>query len=151
MELHRSGYIAQISAYIKTGQPRKAHSLSKEMEEKFPDDALAMYLAAESAYWCGDMHEAALGARKAYNRSSEHKDMIACAVLGASAYYEMRDFARALELLKAAEALGKDAQIERLMFMSAMAIGDVKEAALHLDELHRLDPIAAMELVDRTI
>ncbi|MCI0503603.1 hypothetical protein L0Y65_02720 [Candidatus Micrarchaeota archaeon] len=149
MELHRAGYVAQISAYIKSGQAQSAYALSREMEAKFPDDALAAYLVAESSFWCGDMHEAALEARKAFNRMADPRDLAACAVLGATAYYEMREYWKGLEFLKAAKALGRDAQIDRLLVLMAMALGDTAEAARHLDDLYKTDPKAAEELADR--
>jgi len=149
MELHRSGYIAQIAAYIRNKSYEKAYEMAKEFAEKFPDEMIAHFFLSESAFWLSKYEEAALEGSKAFNKSATNEDMLASAIITGSAYYELQQYAKGFGLLKLMERRRTNESLERLLFLFSMALNDHSEAASHLNELYGLNQKAAEELAIR--
>lgn len=147
MELHKSGYISQICAYLQNADHENAYALSKDFSQAFPDDLESRYLLAESAFWAGRYDEAVIEGSRAFNQSSSKEDMLACTIITASAYYELKQYEKGISLLKTMENRGSNEDIERLRFIFSIAIGDGKEAAIHANDLYAMNQKAAIELV----
>jgi len=148
MELSKKGYISQTTTYIKNKDYEKAYAFAKEFMQKFPGDMLAHYLVSASAFWLKKYDEAALEAKRAFNKASSD-DMVPCAVMAATAYYEMKEYDKGMEVLRYVENRKMNESIEKLMFIFSVAKHDGVEAAVHLNELYRLNQEAAQELLVR--
>ena len=146
MELSKKGYISQTTSYIKNKDYEKAYAFAKEFQQKFPGEMLAHYLISASAFWLKRYEEAAIEAKRAFNKASGD-DMVPCAVMAATAHYELKQFDKGMELLRYVENRKMSESIEKLMFIFSLAQNDGREAAVHLNELYRLNQEAAQELM----
>lgn len=149
MELSKSGYISQMITYFKNKDYQSAFPFSKEFEEKYPDEVIAKYFVAASAYWIREFELAAIEGRKAFNKATEIDDMLNCAVITASAYYELGRYEDALALLKSIEDKKTNESAEKLLFVLSIEKNDGNEAAYHLNELYKLNHESAIELAKK--
>lgn len=147
MQLGKNGYISQISIYLKNKDYANAYNLSKEFLERFPDEVVARFFLAESAYWTGQYQEAAIEAHRAFNKSTDKEDMLSCALVAGSAHFELKEYVKGLEILKHMENRVSSAQLEKMMFAYFMEMRNPDAAARHLDELYKMDKDMAMEVV----
>ena len=146
MELHKAGYVSQTVTYIKNKDYEKAYNFAKEFVEKFPDEVAAHYLLSASAFWLKRYREAILEGCRAFNKATKDDEMLPCVMIAASAYYELEEYEKGMKLLQIMEKRKKTENIEKLMFMFSMARKDSKEAAVHLNELYKMNREAAEEL-----
>jgi tetratricopeptide (TPR) repeat protein len=149
MDFSKSGFSAQIAAYLRNKDFQKAYNLSKEFVGKFPNEVISHYLLSESAFWFGRYEEAAMEGRRAYNKSVSDDDMLVSAIVAGSAYFELKQYAKGLEFLKHVESRKTSENLERLLFMFSMAVNDDKEAAEHLSELYKMNQKAAEDIALR--
>jgi len=149
MELHKAGYISQTVIYIRNKDYERAYSFAKEFAERFPDEMVAHYLLSASAFWAKKYEEAALEGRKAFNKASDYEDMLPCAIVTASSYYELKQYDKGFEFLQTVEKTKTNENLEKLMVLFSLARNDAKEAAAHLNELYKLNQEAAEELALR--
>ena len=148
MELSKKGYVSQTLTYIKNKDYEQAYKFTKEMVEKFPDDLVSHYLLSVSCFWSKKYDEAALEGRRAFNKASG-EEILPCAVITASAYYELEQFDKGLEILEYAEKTKKSENLEKLLFIFSMAKNNAQKAAEHLNELYKLNHESAEEMIDR--
>ncbi|MBN1169690.1 hypothetical protein JXA56_01575 [Candidatus Micrarchaeota archaeon] len=148
METSKNSYIAQTTAYLKNKNYEKAYSCAKELLQAFPGEMVGHYLASASAFWLKKYDESALEAKRAFNKASGD-DMIPCAIMAATAYYELSQYDKGMEILRFVENRKMSEGIERLMFIFSLAKNDGREAAVHLNELYRLNEEAAREMLIR--
>ncbi len=149
MELHKSGYTSQIAAYLRNKNYEKAYTFSKEFVQKFPNEMVAHYLLSQSAFWVKKYGEAALEGSRAFNKSDSRDDMLACAVITASAYYELKEYEKGHKLLEVMARRKTNESLESLFFLFSIARNDGRAAAEHLNELYRLNQQAAKEMAAR--
>ena len=147
MDFGKPGYTAQVATYLKNQEYGKAYDLGKTFVQAFPDDVVAHFLLAESAFWSGKYEEAAFEGSKAFNKSSNDEDMLACAIITSSAYYELGKYAEGYKLLKMVEPRKKSEELEKLLFIFSLEMNDDKEAMKHVDDLFKLNKKAAEELI----
>jgi hypothetical protein len=149
MQLGKKGYISQISLYLNNKDYQNAYNMSKQFIAAFPDELIARFLLAESAFWAGQYHEAALEAHKAFNKATEYDDMLSCALVAGSAHFQLREYQKGMEILKHIERRKSSADLEKMLFAYSMAMHNPQEAAMHLNELHRMNQAAAIKTIDR--
>lgn len=149
MELHKKGYISQAAIYLRNKDYSKAYSFAKEFIAKFPDEIIAYYFLSAAAFWLKKYDEAAVEGRKAFNKADNYDDMLPCAIITASAYYEMDQFDKGFEILTIMEKKKKTEELEKLLFLFSVAKNDGKEAVVHLDELYKLNRQAADQMAAR--
>ncbi len=147
MELRKSGYIVQSAAYLRNKDYEKAYNLAKEFAAKFPDEVVAHYFLSASAFWLKKYDEAILEGSRAFNKSTSDDDMLRCTIITASAYYELKKYEKGFQLLEIMEKRKTNENLERLLFLFSMARNNGKEAAVHLNELYRLNQQAAEEMI----
>lgn len=149
MELGKKGYISQISIYLRNKDHARAYPLSKEFAAAFPDELIARFLLAESAYWSGEYHEAAIEGHRAFNKATDQQDLISCALVAGSAHLALKEYAKGLEILRLMEMRGPDENVQKMLLAYSLAMRNPKEAAVHLNELYKIDRQAALETADR--
>jgi hypothetical protein len=133
MELKKQGYIVQTAAYLRNSEYENAYGLAKQFVEKFPDEMAAHYLLSQASFWTSRFDEAVLEGSKAFNKCNCDDDMLACALVAASAYYELEKFDKGFHLLMVMGGRKKSEELEKLMFLFSLARNDAEEAALHLN------------------
>ncbi len=149
MEFSKSGYISQLVTYFKNKDYESAFSFSKDFREHYPDEIIAYFFVAASAYWSKRYEIAAVEGRRAFNKASDIDDMLKCAVITASAYYELGRFDDAFKLLHEIEKSKTNENVEKLLFVLSMKKNDGSEAAEHLSELYRMNHEAAVEIAKK--
>jgi lipopolysaccharide biosynthesis regulator YciM len=149
MQLGKNGYISQIVMYLNNEDYEHAYDMSKEFIGNFPNELISRFLLAESAFWSGHFQEAAIEGHRAFNKASDNEDMLSCALVTASAYFELEEYAKGLDILKFMENRKSNEDLEKMMFVYSMAMHNPKEAAMHLNELYRINKAMAVNVVRR--
>ncbi len=149
MQLGKNGYISQITIYLKNKDYQNAHNLSKEFSEIFPDEIVARFFLAESAYWSGDYRQAAIEGHRAFNKATDYQDMLSCAMVVGSAHFELKEYAKGLEILKHMEKRVSSDKLEKMMFTYFMAMHNTNAAARHIDELYKMNREMAMDVLEK--
>lgn len=147
----KDSFVKQIAIYMGKNESQKAFDLAKEFAGLFPKEMVAHYLLAKSALALGRLEDAAAGARKAFNLAASQDDMVACAVLAGTAYYELKEYQKGFDMLKAMEEIKHTEELERLLFIFSLALNNQKEAMKHIDYLYLLNKKTAEELMLRFI
>jgi len=147
--LGKSGYARQLSIYFRDGEHRKAYDLAKAFVKDFPKDMVSHFALSKSAFWLGEHTLAAKEGRKAFNLAKNAEDLRVCALLTASAYYELGEFRKGSELLSSIEE--PDPRIETLRFVFSLAIGDKGSALSHAKALLELDPKGGAGIIRRFV
>lgn len=145
----KESFVKQISLYLKNSDYQSAYSLSKEFIVLFPKELISHFLFSKSAFFLQKYEEALAESRKAFNLASDNDSLIACAILSASAYYELKDYQKGFEFLKSLEKTVSNEQIESLLFVFSLALKNDAEALLHVDLLYKLNKKAGEELIIR--
>ncbi len=138
VELSKRGYTKQAIIHIRNKDFESAYRLTKEFVERYDKEMIAHFLLAKSAFWLDRFDEAAGEARKAFNLAKK-EDMATCAILAGTAYFELKEYRKGLELLKEVEGMGKTEGLEELLFLFSMAAEDPEGAAKHLGDLYDLN------------
>ncbi len=146
MELGKNAYIKQSILFLQNNDFEDSYRVGKEFLGKFPDEMFAHFVVAKSAYWLGKFDESALEARKAFNLSATGEDMARCTILAASAYYELGEIGKGLEMLNAAAKAGPREDLETLLVIFCLAGKDEKGAFAHLQALYSMNKEAAAEV-----
>lgn len=147
MALGKNGYVKQIIIYLSQNDAQKAYDTAKEFVGAFNGEMIAHFLFAKSAYVMKSYEEAALEARKALNLSEEATDIMSCAVLAGTAYYESGQYAKGLELLDEIAKVKTSEELETLRFVFAMGLEKSDDAAKYLDALYSLNKESAEKLL----
>ena len=150
-DLGKNAYIKQNALYLKNKDYGRAYEFSKEFTQKFPGEMIAYFLLAKAAFCLERYEEAAMVARKAFNMASEPEDVLTCAIMASTAYYEMGEYSKGLELLKQVEKIKANEELEELLFIFSLALKDEKEAMKHVQELYKLNKKAAEDFMARYI
>ena len=150
VELKRPGaLINQITVFIKDERFDEAHQLALDFIKKFPDNMIAHFLLAKTAYCIENFELAKTEGRIAFNMSKAPGDLASCAVITASAYYRLNEFKEAMEMLHAVEETQVTEEIEELIITIAFAMENEQEAFKHIDKLMRINNLAAKSLIAR--
>ncbi|MBN1169440.1 hypothetical protein JXA56_00270 [Candidatus Micrarchaeota archaeon] len=149
MALSKRAYIKQISIYLENKEYEKSYPLAREMNENFPEDTMTHYLMASSAFWAGKYEESIEHGRKAFNMVKSKEDLIACALITSSSYYELKQYSEGFRMLKAVEKLKYSEDIETMMFVFSLALKDEKEAMKHAKNLQVLNAKLAEKLLKK--
>jgi hypothetical protein len=144
-------FIKQVAIYLSNGSYQEAYDLSKEFSARFPDELVAHFLLAKSAYWVRKYDESKIEARKAFNMAVSDEDIQMCAILASSAYYRSGEYAKGYELLKGAELKKKTPEIVELLFIFSVALQDEGEAMRQIDELQKMDKKLALEFIKKYV
>ena len=145
----KGSFIKQISIYLRNEDYAKAYELSKEFSVKHPNEMIASYLVAKSAFWLEKYDEAAREGCRAFDKAKP-ADMGPCAAIAASAYYQLGKYKKGHELLEQVRNRGS-MEIEKLRLSFALAMENDKEAADIIDELLRINRKEAMKLLGRML
>lgn len=147
--LGRNAYIKQGALYIKNKDYQRAYEFCREFVQNFPDDMISHFMLSKAAFWAGKYEEAAAEGRKAFNMSKAEEDLAACAIITATAHYELKQYDKGYELLKTVEKTKTSEEIEKLLFIFSVAMDNEEEALKHVEYLMRLNKQAAEELILR--
>lgn len=151
MELTKKGYLKQLSLYLSNKDYGQAYPLAKQFLEEYPDEMMANYLYATAAFWAGENENAAKYGRMAFNLSKSPDDLLASAIITSSAYYELKQYQKAFDMLSSMEKLKYNEEIEKLLFVFSLALKDEKEAYKHAKNLYVMNKKAAQELLKKFI
>jgi hypothetical protein len=110
---------------------------------------ISHFMLSKASFWCGRYGEAAAEGRKAFNMAKSDDDLLACAVITATAHYELSEYAKGYELLKTVEKTKTSEELEKLLFIFSVAMEDEEEAVKHVEYLMGLNKKAAEELIVR--
>lgn len=142
----KESFIKQIVIYLNENEAQKAYLLAKEFVERFPSDMVSHYLLAKASFWLGKYDEALSEGRKAFNMARA-ADLVPCAIIIASAHYQLGKYAEGYRILNQIEA--KDnANLEKLKLAFAIAQGQEKEAVSILDVLFKINREEAQKLLE---
>ena len=142
------GYVKQISLYLDAADYEKAHSLAQDMVNSFPNEMISHFLLAKCSLRIGKYEEALQQALRAFNMSSDRKDLLAAGLLAASADFMLNRFDEGVRMLLNFEEDNNE-DIERLEVIFSAAMGDEESAAKHVRALMKLNKKAAEELIER--
>ncbi len=142
------GYVKQIAIYLDSGDYPKAYALSKEMAGAFPREMISHFLLAKCSLRMGKNDEALKEARLSFNLSSDRKDLLASALVMATAFYMLGRYREGSDLLSQFESDGNE-DVERLDVIFAAAMGDENAAEKHVRILMKLNRKAAEEMIER--
>jgi Flp pilus assembly protein TadD len=142
------GYVKQISLYLDAADYGKAYALAQEMAAVFPQEMVSHFLLAKCSLRLGKNDVALSQAMKAFNMSSDRKDLLAAGLLAASADFMLSRFDDGLRMLRNFEE-DENEDIERLEVIFAAAMGDEESAARHVRDLMKLNKKAAEDLIER--
>ncbi len=145
----KDSFVKQIALYLRQGEYRKAYDLSRALASTFPAQMIGHYLLAKSAFWSGNFEEAASEGEKAF-RMAGKGDIASCGILAASALFRLGRYREGHDLLAGIDEKG-NAELEKLRFAFAMAMGDELEAVRFLDELYRINRVAAEKLITQAL
>jgi len=143
----KEAYARQLAIFIRNEDRQRAYELSKEFVNAHPDEMLAHFLLALAAYRLDKFDEAKLEGRKAFNLASSADDMLVSALLTSSAYYNKGEYTQGYELLKTIEKRKSTDELQKRMFIFAMALGKSDEALQHMDELFKMNESMAADMV----
>ncbi len=141
----RESYEKQIAIYLGNRDYQKAYDLSREFVERFSAEMLAHFLLMKSAFWIKKFDEAIKEGRAAFNLS-QGEDMLTCAVILSSSYYLNGNQEECYKLLSKMKADGNP-DVEKLMFIYALAVKNEQEAMQHIDKLYKINRRLAEEFI----
>ncbi len=150
-ELGKNAYIKQMIIYFGNQDYQVAYTFGKEFAQKFPDEMVAHFFLAKAAYWTGNHQEAASEGRKAFNLSTVPEDMLATAIIAGTAYYELREYSKGLEMLNGISKNKTSEELETLLFLFNLAIKDEKAALVHVEKLYKMNKKTAEDLMLKVI
>ncbi len=145
----KESFIKQIAIYLNDNEAQKAYTLAKEFVDRFPSEMVAHYLLAKASFWLGKYDEALGEGLKAFNMARA-ADLVPCAIITASAYYQLGKYAEGHKMLSRIDAKG-DADLEKLKLAFAIAQGQQEEAVEILDTLFRINKKEAKELLEKIV
>jgi tetratricopeptide (TPR) repeat protein len=148
-EFSKKGYIKQILIFLESQQADNAYNLAREFAGKMPEEMLAHFLLAKAAFAVEKYDEAAGAARKAFNLASNSEDLATCAVLAATSYYMMKEYAKGYEFLDKIEKIKNNEEIQQLLFFFSVARTDDEAAARHMESLFALNDKTARDLLQK--
>jgi len=143
----KSAFARQFIIFYKNEDFQKAYELGKEFTAKYPDEMLAHFLLAKSAYLLGRYDEAKTEARKAFNRAANDDDLIVCALLISCASFQLGEHTQAYDVLKSVEFRKPSDDVEHALFVLALAMDDVDLAMKHMDRLFAINEKLAINLI----
>jgi tetratricopeptide (TPR) repeat protein len=147
----KEAFIKQLAIYIRDDDYQKAHELGLAFVARFPGEMASHFLLARAAFALAKYEEAKLEARKAFNMAQNDKDLLAAALLAATAHFQLGQYAEGYELLRRMEGRGGGADYESAMVVFSLALRDKEGVVSHLEKLHRLNERLALELAARII
>ncbi len=143
----KESFIKQIAIYLKEENYQKAYETSKEFSGRFPSEMISHYLLAKAAFWIGKYDEAAEHGRKAFNMASGD-DLVPCAIITASAYYQLGKYSKGYEMLGHVKTEEK-ADLEKLKFAFAVAMEKEEDAVAIFEVLLSINRKEAEKLLER--
>jgi tetratricopeptide (TPR) repeat protein len=145
--LKKEAYLTQIFAYFKNEEYEKAYEFGKEFVEAYPKEMISHFLLAKVAFRLKKYEKAAEEARAAFNLAVEPDEMVLCAVLASTAYYQTGEFEKGYELLEKMKKIKNSGEIERMLFILSIAKNDSEKAMEHLEHLAAFNKKAAEDLI----
>ena len=145
----KESFMKQIAVYINKSEFEKAYELSKTFLEKFPDEMMAHFFLAKSAFWLKKYNESVKEARKALNMSDNKSAMVLAGVLAASAHYQLGEYKKGYQTLKALSETADSDSIQEGLFIFSIAMNDKKKATWHLDRIFAMNKKMAQQLLLR--
>jgi Flp pilus assembly protein TadD len=118
------------------------------MVSVFPEEMISHFLLAKCSLRLDMFEEALQQAMRAFNMSSDRKDLIAAGLPVASADFMPGRFDEGMRVLRGFED-DKNEDVERLEVILAAAMGDGESAARHARDLMKLNKKAAEDLIER--
>ena len=143
----KEAFARQLAIFIRNEDRGRAYELSREFANKFPDEMLAHFLLALAAYRLDKFDEAKAEGRKAFNLASSTDDMLVTALLASSAHYNLGEYTQGYDLLKAIEKRKSTDELQKRMFVFAMALNKSDEALQHMDQLFKLNESMAADMI----
>ncbi len=151
MELNPRSYAVQIAIFLSKGENGKAHSLGKEFMAKHGRDAVADYMSAMAAFMAGSFGEATEWGKKAFTLSVAKEDMLSAAVLVGLACYRRGMYGEGFAMLKQAEGIATNEDLEELLIAFSLANKDDGELLAHIDRLSGLNRERGRRMVERIL
>ncbi len=151
MEMNPRAYAVQIAIFLSKGENGKAYSLGKEFMERNGRDALADYMCAMAAFMLKRFGEAEAWGKKAFSLSSSKEDMLSAAVLAGLACYRRGDYGAGLRMLKEAEGIATNEDLEELLIAFSLARKDDSELLEHIGRLSELNHRRGKRVVERIL
>ena len=145
--LKKEAYLTQMFAYFNNHEYEKAYEFGKEFAEAYPKEMISHLVLASAAFKLKEYEKAAKEATRAFNFAHSHEDMIDCAVLASSAYYQIKKFEEGYALLEKMKKIKSSEKIEKMLFILSMAKNDQEKAMEHLDELAKLNRKTAEDII----
>ncbi|MDO8553622.1 MAG: CDC27 family protein [Candidatus Micrarchaeota archaeon] len=139
-------YQKQITIYLNNKNYESAYDLAKEFSERFGQELTSHFLLSKSAFWMKKYPEAIVAGRKAFNMAHAKEDMILCGIILSTAYYMQGDVKNSQEVLEAVNRDG-NTDVEKLMFICALAVQDEKAAMEHVNRLYKINRRMAEDFV----
>jgi hypothetical protein len=141
----------QLDIYIRNNEFAEAYALSGEFASRFPEEMRAHYYLAKSAFGLKRFDVVETEGRKAFNLAHTKQDIVSCASLLCTAYFELKEYKRGYDLLSQINCPEIQAEAESLLFMFSIAMGDESAAAKHFSILVRSDKDKAGELISNML
>lgn len=142
----KESFAIQISNYLKNGQYQQACALAEKMMMKFPKEPLSHFMAAKSHYFSGAYKKASLHGFRAYNLSHSKEDMLASAIVTASALFMLNQYEKGIRLLLPLRK-EKNEEVKKLLLIFSMVKEHGDDSARYFRELHDLNRKVARQFM----
>ncbi|MEK6982606.1 MAG: hypothetical protein AABX38_06745 [Candidatus Micrarchaeota archaeon] len=143
----KDSFVKQIVLYLKSENYPEAHKLAEDFVKLLPDELISHFLLAKSSFWVHEYEECVSEGKKAFNLANS-KDLTDCAILVASAYYQLKKYSDAYVLLSKTN-IKDNVEAQKLLFILSVTLNDEKAAVKHIDELFKINKKVAEELLTR--
>ncbi|MEM4359099.1 MAG: hypothetical protein QXT45_01050 [Candidatus Bilamarchaeaceae archaeon] len=145
----KESFVKQIILYLNNKNYTAALELSENFVKRFPNEMVAHFLLAKSAFWDQKYDVALREGRAAFNMS-RGEDITPCALLLACVYYRLKRYAEGYEFLNSAELPDTEEVLQMKLFFS-MALENLKDVEKHAEVLLRMHETATKKLLARFI
>jgi hypothetical protein len=145
----KESYIKQTILYLNNKNYTAALGLAKKFTEKFPDEMVAHFLLAKSAFWSRDYELSLRESLVAFNKS-EGNDRVPCALLAGCSYYQLGRYRDGYKFITAAK-LPANEEVEQMRLIFSIFLENSENIEKHAEKLLALNEESAKRLLARFI
>lgn len=143
----KDSFVKQIAIYLNLENYPEAHNLSEDFIKHFLGEMISHFLLSKSAFWVSEYEECVSEGKKAFSLANS-VDLTDCAILVASAYYQLKKYFDAYVFLSKTN-IKENVGAQKLLFILSITLNDEKAAVKHIDELFKINKTMAEELLTR--
>lgn len=145
----KESYTKQTILYLNNKNYAAAMGLAKKFTEKFPDEMIAHFLLAKSAFWSRDYELSLRESLIAFNKS-EGDDKVPCALLAGCSYYQLERYKDGYKFITTAKLPAGD-EVEQMRLIFSLFLENPENIEKHAEKMFALNEGSAKRLLTRFI